>query len=301
MVEVKPFADLRRTFLIPPDAETSGTQIAIVEVDLREGPAWTLKAAYHSIFVHLEGQLTSHEAKFESGLSTNVVPSTGCIWIVPADQRFDIWPRGSFARFCEIRIPTRSSHFDAIEFAPRINAKDALLYEAARVFQRQVCTDNAVRMSSRSLMQVVHWHIIDRYSVNPQPVLASSKTLSASMKEQVISYINDPTNSRVTLDELAKLTSLNINVLLKQFYASFGMTPAQYIVGVRIERAKSLLASSSLPVNEIALVAGFPSPAHLNAVFMKHVGIAPLAFRQAQRALGRAKTTQNVYSIAAHR
>jgi AraC family transcriptional regulator len=283
MIEGASWNELNRDFVALPQTESIGMQIAIVDEDLGGRPAWSFKSPYHSVFVHLEGHLASNEAKFENGPSTTAVPSVGGVWMVPAEQRFDALPKGRLTRFCEIRLPMIGPDSEIVELSPQIDIRDGLLYEAAKVFQRQAGPDDVSKMSSRHLAEAVQWHVIERYDLNPARRAVGSKALARSTKEYIVSYINDMVGNRITLEDLAKITSLDIPVLLKKFYASFGTTPAQYIIRIRIERAKALLASSSLPIGEIATVAGFHSPSHFCVSFMKHVGIAPMAFRQSHR------------------
>lgn len=283
MIEGRPWNQSSRNVSAPAQTKSAGIQIAIVEEDLANRPARSFSNPFHSVFVHLEGQLATHEAKFENERSIMAVPSVGGVWMIPAEQQFDALPKGKLTRFCEIRLPTIGPDCELVEISPQINIRDGLLYEAARVFQRQIGPDDVSKTSSRHLAEAVQWHIIERYDINPARRSAGSKALARSTKEYIVSYINDMVGNRITLEDLAKITSLDIPVLLKKFYASFGTTPAQYIIRVRIERAKALLTSSSLPIGEIATVAGFHSPSHFCVSFMKHVGIAPMAFRQSHR------------------
>ena len=279
----KRWEDINRDFLTVSAPPSSGVEIAIVEEDCPSRQAWTVQAPYNSIFVHLAGKLDSLEARFENGPETSEIPVVGCVWIVPAGQRCDIVVSGTNTRFCEIRIPTMGPHLAGVEVGPQINVRDRLLHEAAQVFQQQAGKDAIVRTSTRHLAEAVRWHIIERYDINTGRQAAESKKLTSSMEARIASYVNDRLGNRITLEELAQVVALDVHVLLKKFYASFGTTPAQHITCLRMERAKTLLTSSSLQIGEIAAVVGFHSPSHFCVSFMKNVGIAPMAFRQAHR------------------
>lgn len=58
--------------------------------------------------------------------------------------------------------------------------------------------------------------------------------------------------------------------------------PHRGLVARRVERAKTLLCASNLPVSEIAGAVGFASPSHFGAVFRRSVGASPRAYRDAR-------------------
>jgi AraC-like DNA-binding protein len=63
------------------------------------------------------------------------------------------------------------------------------------------------------------------------------------------------------------------------FRKTFNKTPHQYLTQRRIERAKQLLAESSLSVTEVCFEVGFESVGSFCSLFHKHVGYPPHLFR----------------------
>ena len=53
----------------------------------------------------------------------------------------------------------------------------------------------------------------------------------------------------------------------------------EYILTVRLQRAKYLLQHEDLSVAEVAYQTGFASPAYFSTVFKNHEGISPSAFK----------------------
>ncbi|MGG6288195.1 helix-turn-helix transcriptional regulator, partial [Leptolyngbya sp. AN03gr2] len=72
-----------------------------------------------------------------------------------------------------------------------------------------------------------------------------------------------------------KLLRLPQQALVKQ---STGLTPHQYVIQRRIERAKQLLRAGNLTIAQIALQVGFAHQSHLNRHFKKWVGVTPKVF-----------------------
>ena len=57
---------------------------------------------------------------------------------------------------------------------------------------------------------------------------------------------------------------------------------------VRIQRAKLLFAETDMSVKAVARRSGFPSFKNLSRLFLREVGVTPLAFCKAHRRTGRA-------------
>jgi AraC-like DNA-binding protein len=79
--------------------------------------------------------------------------------------------------------------------------------------------------------------------------------------------------------ELARLVGLQRSRLHERFVAEVGMSPQQYHVRLRIERAKRLLIEGRGNV-EIAAATGFSSSQHFGSVFKRQVGATPAAWKK---------------------
>jgi AraC family transcriptional regulator len=66
----------------------------------------------------------------------------------------------------------------------------------------------------------------------------------------------------------------------RAFRKSTGLTPQQYLMQQRIERAKQLLASEDLPLVEISLRAGFKNQSHFTTLFRKFTKLTPKTWRE---------------------
>jgi transcriptional regulator GlxA family with amidase domain len=60
---------------------------------------------------------------------------------------------------------------------------------------------------------------------------------------------------------------LSRNHLLRHFRQLFGHSPHQYLTAVRLEKAKTLLMQSALPVREVGGATGFESPSSFGRLF----------------------------------
>jgi AraC-like DNA-binding protein len=88
---------------------------------------------------------------------------------------------------------------------------------------------------------------------------------------------------RVTLEDLARVSCLSPNHLLRTFRQAFGQTPHQFLVERRLEEAKRLLRDRDVPVTEICMKVGFESLGSFSALFRKRFGASPSEWRGRKR------------------
>ncbi len=86
-----------------------------------------------------------------------------------------------------------------------------------------------------------------------------------------------------TLDRLGRHVNLSRAQLARVFVHGYGITPAQYLTGVRVERMAELLVRTSEPVSEVVRLAGWSDRGHATAVFTQRMRMTPRQFRASQR------------------
>jgi AraC family transcriptional regulator len=95
----------------------------------------------------------------------------------------------------------------------------------------------------------------------------------------VLEYINANLSDNLELSVLAKVAGVNLYHFAKAFKQSIGESPHQYVLRMRIERAKTFLREARLPVIEASARTGFVDQSHFSKVFRRMVGVAPSAYR----------------------
>lgn len=80
--------------------------------------------------------------------------------------------------------------------------------------------------------------------------------------------------------DLADALFISPGYLRQLFRRAYGHGPMHRLLGLRIERAKKLLATGSMPVAEVSARCGFASPFHFSRVFKRLAGTAPSQWRQ---------------------
>jgi len=95
-----------------------------------------------------------------------------------------------------------------------------------------------------------------------------------------LSHIWNHSHGVVTVDELAGRMQLSRRTLERRFRAALGRSVLQAITDCRLQRAKYLLQQTKLPIEHVAMAAGFPSPAQMVNVFHEAEGRTPSQYRQ---------------------
>jgi AraC-like DNA-binding protein len=112
---------------------------------------------------------------------------------------------------------------------------------------------------------------------------AASRKDHASLPDFVVdarSYINFHYTERITLDDLSHALSVNKYYLQKLFKRHMGISPNEYIIQMRLTRAKQLLRTTRLPVSQVSMDVGISNIGHFINLFKSHEGITPGSYRQ---------------------
>lgn len=101
----------------------------------------------------------------------------------------------------------------------------------------------------------------------------------------IIQNINENYKEHLTLDNLAKLSSLNKEYLCRLFKKATGATLTDYLNFVRVCKAEELF-KTDINISEISYMTGFSSLSYFNKIFKKYKHCTPTAYRKAYSAAG---------------
>lgn len=88
-----------------------------------------------------------------------------------------------------------------------------------------------------------------------------------------------PQSHYLRLHELANLVQMSSHYFSLLFKQSMGLTPHQYVIRTRVDRAKKLLLKGEMLIVDIAQTVGFANQSHLNLHFKCLVGLTPKQFK----------------------
>ena len=97
---------------------------------------------------------------------------------------------------------------------------------------------------------------------------------------KVIDYFNSNYASQISLDSVANEFFVSKGTVIYNFDKYLGISPMDYLLGIRLSRAKHLLSNTNDRVEDIAISCGFSSANYFGLIFKRKTGLSPSAYRR---------------------
>jgi len=245
----------------------------------------------HCVIVQLEPSV--HVTANIDGNYFDDFLSPGDITIVPAGLRShwryeDSVPHEMLhiylqPNFVQKMAETCQLSLDQTAIEPQIAVRDEQLRHVAMSLLYELKAENIVgKLYADSVASVLAIQLVRRYSCL-KDVGISKGGMAPNKLRRVLEFISDKLDQQdgIDLDALAQQVRMSRFHFSRVFKESMGLSPINYIVRQRIERAKKLLAETDLPIADTALRAGFSGQSHFTTFFGELVGLTPRSFRRA--------------------
>jgi AraC family transcriptional regulator len=112
----------------------------------------------------------------------------------------------------------------------------------------------------------------------PKPIPGKGG-MAPNVLRRVVEFMRANMDKQIGLKHLADCAGLSVSHFSFQFRASTNQSPHQYMLRLRVERSKELLADSRLSVLDVGLEVGFCNQQHFATVFRNSVGVPPSVYR----------------------
>ncbi len=122
-----------------------------------------------------------------------------------------------------------------------------------------------LRLAVETLILQINDNIYDSYS--------------SPLSAEIISFIQGHYAEKITLNDISKATFYSSAYCENEFKRTTGKSIINYLIDVRINAAKKLLAESSMSCAGIAATVGFDDANYFSRVFKKRTGYSPLRYR----------------------
>lgn len=134
-----------------------------------------------------------------------------------------------------------------------------------------------------SLSNVLAIHLLRNYAERRHGGPRFAGGLSGRRLRRVTDHMAENYERDLSLAELAGVAGVSPFHFAREFKRATGAAPHQYLIRVRVERAKALLAEGKLPLAEVSLRAGFGSQSHFTRLFHRLTGETPKSYRDTLR------------------
>ncbi|HEY0834466.1 MAG TPA: AraC family transcriptional regulator [Azospirillum sp.] len=114
---------------------------------------------------------------------------------------------------------------------------------------------------------------------SPMQAVSVRASLSPAVLRRVLDYIEEHVADDISLQALAAVAGLSPYHFARCFKQDVGRSPYRYVTDRRLQRAGRLLATTRLPVADIAVRCGFSRPGHFSTTFRRVFGVTPLRYR----------------------
>lgn len=131
-----------------------------------------------------------------------------------------------------------------------------------RDWQVSACIDNMLNH-----LLILSSHEAGKHNDTPQNI------------QYLMKYMENNYAKRLTLDYLASFANMNKYYLSKEFKKYTGFSPNDYLISLRINQAKTLLKTSSLPASKIAHEVGIHDINNFTNLFKKKTNMTPIQYR----------------------
>ncbi|BBI33290.1 AraC family transcriptional regulator [Cohnella abietis] len=121
-------------------------------------------------------------------------------------------------------------------------------------------------------------------------------TLKADLAAQAKNYLHEHYAEPITLDILAERLDSSPRHLSRLFKRETGSSPIDYMIQIRMDKAKELLLTTEATLQEIAVGIGYPDSYYFAKMFKRYVGSAPIRYRMENK---KQRTGPNLPSASA--
>ncbi|MGW2055145.1 GlxA family transcriptional regulator [Streptomyces sp. NPDC001840] len=120
----------------------------------------------------------------------------------------------------------------------------------------------------------------------PEPQLATT----AAARTWALTRLHEP----IQLRDMAEQEAMSVRTFTRRFREEAGISPGQWLVRQRVERARHLLESTDLSVDQVARDSGFGTAQSMRQHLQSALGVAPTVYRRTFRAGAQAGTQAGV-------
>lgn len=225
--------------------------------------------------------ISYHEKDFAKGFIEIVPANSPCgIRSISVTQPIE-WISFYLEPTFPAQVAYESVNPDRVELLLTRKKVDALIYQMGLALRSNLEADGeGSRFYVDSMATAMAAHLLRHYSTRNHRFQEHEDGLSKQKLKQAIEYIQAHLAEDLSLNDIANQLGMSQYYFCHLFKRSTGMSPHQYLIQQRIERAKQLLKQSERTVTAIALECGFANQSHFARCFRQYTGMNPNQFRK---------------------
>jgi AraC family transcriptional regulator len=169
---------------------------------------------------------------------------------------------------------------DRVEIVPAIGARDPRFEQVGMALLSELRSDGlGGRIYAESLATLLAVQLLRHQSTAALPASRPAARLSPTLLGRAVDYVEAHLGDDLSLASVAAEAGLSPYHFARVFRASTGLSPHQYVIRRRVERARDLLATTDRSLSSIAREVGFASGSHLTMHVRRVLGVSPSELR----------------------
>lgn len=270
------------------EQDWAGLDVALLRYTQKQvaAPAF----ANHLIVVHLNG--IPHFVSERDGQIYETEVTQGDVSILPAGGSSD-WQWHKRGRCDSLHLALETtfirnvaaeigySNPEQIEILNHFIVHDPQIQHLGLVLKAELESGGlSGHLFGESIATALAIRLVTQYSASGQLIRERPKGLSQQQLQLAIAYIHDHLSQELRLAEIAAVVGISQSHFSRLFKQSMGLSPYQYVIQCRVERARLLLQRGDLAIEQVALLVGFADQSHLTYHFKRLIGVTPKRFMQ---------------------
>ena len=168
---------------------------------------------------------------------------------------------------------------DRIELKKYFIKSDPLVYQIVLAMMQELeINASKSALYAESAATFLATHLLRHYSIYTDAIPVSENKLLSHKLTQAIDYIQVHLTEDISLAMISTYLGISRCHLCRMFKQSMNLSPYQYVLQQRVERAKLMLQEGKLNIGEIAIACGFAHQSHFNYHFKRITGVTPKVF-----------------------
>ncbi|RAM49751.1 MAG: AraC family transcriptional regulator [Hapalosiphonaceae cyanobacterium JJU2] len=178
-------------------------------------------------------------------------------------------------------IAYESVDSEVVEILPHFSKPDPLIYQITLALKKALEYNSQVSgLYADSMATALSAHLLQQYSAPKHSLQNYRGGLPRHKLQRVTEYIIDNLAEDLLLGAMAQEVGMSRYHFARLFKQSTGLSPYQYVIHCRIERAKMLLLQNKLKIAEVASIVGFADQSQFTRHFKRILGVTPKEIRK---------------------
>lgn len=126
-------------------------------------------------------------------------------------------------------------------------------------------------------LYMIFSHFLDRFD---EYEVVSTKDPNEGYLRKTLEYIDMNYGEKLSIKEISDYVGIDRKYLHFIFNKKLDISPQQYLIKYRVQKACALLKDNNLSISEVSKIVGYKDPLHFSKMFKKFIGISPKEYKK---------------------